>query len=89
MCLRGGFAGLGLAGQDSAAFFEILPEMTVARVDWLVGDRGDGGEFGLLGDRFVLLGWRGVLGDLRDGVFGVDAELYAGGVFLRRCAERG
>jgi hypothetical protein len=35
----------------------------------------------LLRDRFVLLRWRGVLGDLGDCVFGVDAELYAGGVF--------
>jgi hypothetical protein len=50
-------------------------------LDGFVGDRGDGGEFGLLRDGFVLLGWRGVLGDLRDGVFGVDAELYAGGIF--------
>jgi hypothetical protein len=50
-------------------------------LDGFVGGRGDGGEFGLLRDGFVLLGWRGVLGDLRDGVFGVNAELYAGGVF--------
>ena len=70
-----------MAGQDAAAFFGILPEMTVTPVDWLVGDRRDGGEFGLLRDGFVLLGWRGILGHLPDGVFGVDAELNAGGVF--------
>jgi len=39
-CVRfGGLADGCFAGQDSAAFFGVLPEMTVARVDWFVGDR--------------------------------------------------
>jgi len=57
MCLRGGFAGLGLAGQDASTFLAVLPEVGMGGLDGFVGDRGDGGEFGLLGDRFVLLGW--------------------------------
>jgi hypothetical protein len=41
MCLLGGFAGLGFAGQDSGTFFA-APEVRVGGLYWFVGSRGDG-----------------------------------------------
>jgi hypothetical protein len=58
MCLLGGSTGRGFSGQDSGAFFAVFPEVGIRGLDWFVGNRGDGGEFRLLGDRFVLFAER-------------------------------
>ena len=70
---------MGFAGQDSGAVCLVLPEVAVVGFDGFVRDRRHGGEFGLLGDRFVLGRGGGVLGDFCDWL--LNAELYAGGVF--------
>jgi hypothetical protein len=73
MGLRGGFAGLGFARQDSGAFFAVLPEVAVGGLYWLVGDRRDRGERGLHRGCFVLWCGGGVVGNFCDWV--VEAGL--------------